>query len=88
LNNPITYELPSGSAASIDVIGGSAANAVLVPIEALHEFSDGKYALFVLQNGKLHLRVVEVGLKDLTKAEIISGLSAGETVTTGVVKTK
>jgi HlyD family secretion protein len=88
LNNPITYELPSGSAASIDVIGGSAANAVLVPIEALHEFGDGKYALFVLQNGKPHLRVVKVGLKDLTKAEIISGLSAGEIVTTGVVRTK
>jgi len=88
LNSPITYELPSGSAASIDVIGGSTKNAVLVPVEALHQFSDGKYALFVIQNDKLRLRVVEVGLQDLTKAEIISGLSAGETVTTGVVKTK
>jgi HlyD family secretion protein len=88
LNSPISYELPSGSAASVEVIGGSAKNAVLVPIEALHEFSDGKYALFIIQNGKLRLHVVEVGLKDLTKAQIISGLSAGDIVTTGVVKTK
>jgi len=61
---------------------------VLVPIEALHEFGEGKYALFVMENGKLRLRVVEVGLQDLTKAEIISGLNAGDLVSTGVVKTR
>jgi len=88
LNDPIAYELPAGSATSVKVIGGTATNAVLVPVEALHEFGDGKYALFVMANGKLQLRPVQVGLKDLTKAEIISGLSAGDIVTTGVVKTK
>jgi len=88
LNDVIPYELPSGSAASVDVVGGRAENAVLVPIEALHEIGDGKYTLFVMENGKLRLRVVEVGLQDLTKAEIISGLKAGEVVTTGVVETK
>jgi HlyD family secretion protein len=88
LNAPISYNLPSGAAASIEIIGGTATNAVLVPIEALHEFDDGKYALFVMQNGKLQLRVVEVGLKDLTKAEIKSGLKSGDIVTTGVIKTK
>jgi len=88
LDNPISYDLPSGSAASVEVIGGQAENAVLVPIEALHEFGDGNYALFVMENGKLRLRVVEVGLKDLTKAQVISGLKAGDIVTTGVVKTK
>jgi HlyD family secretion protein len=88
LNDAITYELPSGSTASIDVIGGRAENAVLVPIEALHEFGDGEYALFVVENGQLRLRLVEVGLQDLTKAEIISGLKIGDTVTTGMVETK
>jgi HlyD family secretion protein len=85
---PIAYDLPSGSAASVDVVGGRAENAVLVPVEALHEIEDGKYTLFVMENGKLRLRTVEVGLQDLTKAEIRSGLSAGDTVTTGVVETK
>jgi HlyD family secretion protein len=88
LDDPISYELPSGSTASVDVIGGRAQNAVLVPIEALHKFGNGKYALFVMQNGKLHLRVVEVGIQDLTKAQVLSGLKAGEVVSTGIVKTK
>jgi len=44
--------------------------------------------VFVMQNGKLKLRVVEVGLQDLTKAEIISGLNADDIVTTGVVRTR
>ena len=88
LNDPIAYELPSGSAASVDVVGGRAEDAVLVPVEALHEFEDGKYSLFVMENGKLRLRVVQVGLQDLTKAEITSGLKAGDIVTTGLVETK
>ena len=88
LNDAITYELPSGSAASVDVVGGRAENAVLVPVEALHEIGEGQYAVFVMENGKLRLRMVEVGLQDLTKAEIISGLNAGDVVTTGVVETK
>jgi HlyD family secretion protein len=88
LNSPMAYELPSGSAASVDVVGGHAENAVLVPIEALHKAGDGKYALFVMTNGKLRLRVVEVGVMNLTKAEIISGLKAGDIVTTGVIKIK
>jgi HlyD family secretion protein len=88
LNNAMTYELPSGAAASVDVVGGRAENAVLVPVEALHEIEDGKYTLFVRENGKLRLRTVEVGVQDLAQAEILSGLSAGDIVTTGVVKTK
>lgn len=88
LNDSMAYELPAGSAASVDVVGGHAEDAVLVPIEALREIDDGKYTLFVMQNATLRLRVVEVGLQDLTKAEIISGLKAGDIVTTGVVKTK
>jgi HlyD family secretion protein len=88
LNDDMSYELPSGSAASIDVVGGRTEDAVLVPIEALHEFGEGNYALFVMENGKLRLRVVEVGLQDLTRAEILSGLNAGDIVTTGVVETE
>lgn len=88
LNDSIPYELPSGSAASVDVVGGRAENAVLVPVEALHEFEDGKYSLFVMENGMLRLRIVQVGLQDLSEAEITSGLNAGDIVSTGVVETK
>lgn len=88
LHEKIPYGIPSGSAASVDVIGGQAENAVLVPVEALHEIGEEQYTIFVMESGRLRLHVVEVGLQDLTKAEIISGLSAGDIVTTGVVETK
>jgi len=80
--------LPVGVEASIDVISGEAMNAVLVPVEALHELSAGQYAVFVVENGQPTVRTVEVGLQDDTFVEIKSGLNAGEVVTTGIVETQ
>lgn len=79
--------LPVGSNASVDVIGGRAQNAVLVPVEAVREIGINEYAVFVMEDGEPRLRIVTVGLMDYTSAEIISGLEAGEVVTTGVVET-
>lgn len=82
-----SFNLPLGTSAAVDVIGGEAKNAVLVPIEAIHE-AGGKYMVFVQQsNGKLKLQVVEVGIKDTLNAEIKSGLKAGDVVTTGITET-
>ena len=83
---PVT--LPVGLSATVEVIGGRAANAVLVPIEALREITTGQYALFVMTNGEPELRMVEVGLTDFTYAEILSGLEEGEVVTTGIIETE
>jgi len=80
--------LPIGSAAAADIIGGRAENAVLVPVDALRETSPGSYAVFVVENGKPRLRVVEVGIQDLLYAEIKSGLEEGEVVSTGLVETQ
>jgi len=88
LNEAIDSNLPSGASAAIDVIGGRAENAVLVPVEALRETSPGEYAVFVMENGKPRLRVIEVGLKDLLYAEVKSGLEPGEVVTTGITETE
>lgn len=79
--------LPVGLNATVDVIGGRAENALLVPVEALREISPGEYAVFVLEDGEPRLRFVEVGLMDFTFAEILSGLEAGEIVTTGIIET-
>lgn len=79
--------LPVGLNATVEVIGGQAENAVLVPVEALRELSPGEFAVFVLEDGEPRLRFVEVGLMDFTFAEILSGLEAGETVTTGLIET-
>jgi multidrug efflux pump subunit AcrA (membrane-fusion protein) len=80
--------LPVGSNATVEVIGGRAENAVLVPVEALREIDAGEYTVFVMENGEPTLRVVTVGLMDYTYAEITSGVEAGETVTTGEAATK
>jgi multidrug efflux pump subunit AcrA (membrane-fusion protein) len=81
------FNLPLGSTGSVDVIGGQANNALLVPIEALHP-AGGQFTVFVMQNGTPTLRVVQVGIQDQVSAEIISGLQAGDVVTTGITGTK
>lgn len=88
LDQPFTdLQLPIGVSAAVDIISGQALNAVLVPVEALRELSPGQYAVFVMETGEPKLRKVEVGLQDLTFAEIKSGLKAGEVVSTGIVET-
>jgi HlyD family secretion protein len=79
--------LPMGVNASVEVIAGSAENALLVPTEALREIAPGEYAVFVMVDGKPQMRQVEVGLMDYTYAEIISGLQQGDQVSTGTVET-
>lgn len=80
--------LPIGLNANIDVIGGRATNAMLVPVEALRETSPGQYAVFVMNGDEPELTFVEVGLMDYTFAEIISGVEVGDTVTTGIIETQ
>ena len=78
--------LPIGSEATIDIIEGNAENAILVPVEALHEAGD-QYSVFVVENGETTVRFVEIGLMDTYYAEVLSGLEVGEVVTTGIVET-
>lgn len=84
LNQIVDSNLPVGASAEVDVISGRAENAVLIPVEALHETSPGQYAVFVMENGKLRLREIEVGLQDVTYAEVKSGLQVGDVVSTGI----
>jgi len=81
--------LIEGMNASVDIIGGSAENALLVPVEALKDLGDGEYAVFVMDaSGSPKLTAVEIGLMDYTYAEILSGLKQGDVVTTGIVETE
>jgi len=57
-------------------------------VAALHEASPGQYSVFVVQNGKLTLTMVTIGLQDLVNAEVKSGLQPGDVVSTGIVGTK
>jgi len=79
----------SGMTVEVEVIAGEARNALIIPIQALRELSPGSYAVFVVQtDGQLQLTPVTVGLRDYANAEILSGLMAGDVVSTGTVETK
>jgi multidrug efflux pump subunit AcrA (membrane-fusion protein) len=79
--------LPLGLNATVEVIKSKAENVLLVPVEALVDLSEGKYAVFVMENDEPKLQTVTVGLMDYTYAEIQDGLSEGDIVTTGIVET-
>ena len=82
------FNLPLGTSAAVDVIGGKATDAILIPIEALHDAGNGQYSVFVLKNGEPRLQLVEIGIQDLTSVEITSGLNQGDVVTTGIAETQ
>jgi HlyD family secretion protein len=80
--------LPLGLSATIVVISKEAKNALLVPVDAVRDIGNQQYSVFVLgSDGKLSLKIVQVGLSDGVQTEVTSGLSVGELVTTGIVPT-
>jgi multidrug efflux pump subunit AcrA (membrane-fusion protein) len=83
-----TFNLPLGTSAAVDIIGGEATDAILIPIEALHDAGNGQYAVFVMTDGAPRLQLVEIGIQDLTSVEITSGLNPGDVVTTGIAETQ
>jgi RND family efflux transporter MFP subunit len=82
LDQSISQDLPAGTGATVDVIGGEARNVLIVSATAVHKGDDGKSYATVLQNGKATEREVTTGLQNDTFVEIKSGLQARETVAT------
>jgi HlyD family secretion protein len=81
------FKVLSGMNAELDVVAGEARNALLVPVDALRELATDQYAVFVIQpDGQQVLRPVQVGLKDLVNAEILSGVQEGETISLGTAQ--
>ncbi len=85
-------ELPismQGLTASVKIIKGRAEDALLIPVQALREICDDEFAVYVVDDaGKMTLKTVSVGLMDSVNAEILSGLEAGDRVSTGLSETK
>ena len=78
--------MPLGLSATVDVVAGSTENALLVSVDALHEQEDGSYYVYVMNGETPEKRDVEIGLKDYTSAEVLSGLDQGDVVATGNVE--
>jgi HlyD family secretion protein len=86
LDHSIKVDLPAGSTASVEVTGGEALGAALVPNTALKEVEPGKYIVYLMKNGKPVEQTVEIGLQDILYAEVKSGLKAGDVVLTDATK--
>ena len=82
LDQNITQDLPAGTAATVEVVGGEAKDVVLVPVGAVHENDGGGNVVTIIQNGQKIEREVEIGLKNESYAEVKSGLEAGEILVT------
>ncbi len=80
----VVSKLPTGMSAAVEVIGGTANNAMLIPVEALRTLGTNEYGVFVVQqDGSLKFTPVTIGLQDLTQVEIKTGLTLGESISTG-----
>ncbi len=85
-NLPEGFDLPIGASATVDVIHTRVENAVLLPLEALHENTPGEYTVLLAEDGTFTSRAVEIGLQDQFYAEVKSGLKAGDVVSISIVE--
>lgn len=78
-----------GLTASVTLYKGKSENTLLIPISALRDLGEGQYGVFTVEKDRsLKFNLVTVGLKDMTSAEILSGLQQGQTVSTGITETR
>lgn len=83
------FALISGMSAEVEIIAGEAKGALLIPAQALRELAPSSFAVFVIgTDEQLTLTPVTVGLRDFANVQILSGLKAGDVVSTGTVETK
>jgi RND family efflux transporter MFP subunit len=77
-------ELVPGMYASVKIPLHSAANVLMVPIQAVQAAGEGKGTVLVVdRNNKIEKRVVTVGLQSGANDEITSGLQENETIVFG-----
>ena len=77
-DNPDHKLLPNVNV-NTTIISSNSEAALTVPREAVHE-NNGRNYVFVLRDHHLHLQDVQVGISNLTRVEVRSGLSDQDTV--------
>ncbi|PKO02303.1 MAG: hypothetical protein CVU43_08405 [Chloroflexi bacterium HGW-Chloroflexi-5] len=83
-----SFDILVGMTVDVEIIAGETHNALVIPIQALRELTPGSYAVFIVKaDGSLTLTPVTIGLRDFANAEVLSGLEAGDVISTGTVET-
>ena len=82
VENP-TLELVPGMYATAAIVLDAAKDAVVVPVEALDHSGATPQVFVVGGNRRVEIRPVKVGLQTADRAQITSGVTAGDFVVTG-----
>lgn len=80
LDAPENSRIRVGMSASADIMYEERSNVLMVPSRAIKQDSQGRTIVKVMSNKEVQERPVVLGLDDGLRAEILSGLSEGETV--------
>lgn len=87
----ITCTIPNGDHkilpnvnVNVSIITASRENALSVSREAVHDF-DGRRVVYEIEDGKVKAREVQTGTSNLTRVEILSGISDGAQIALGAV---
>jgi len=81
--NPDHKLLPNVNV-SVSIVTAKKDNVLTVSREAVHDV-DGRRVVYEIENGKVHSRDVQTGTSNLTRVEILNGLSDGMQVALGAV---
>jgi len=73
-----------GLEAEVSILTGDKDDALVVDSKGVYTDDEGDY-VYVLNNGQVERKNIKVGLKGKGKAEILSGLEAGEEVITSPI---
>lgn len=80
----VVQTLPLGASATVTIIAAEVKDVLMVPTSALKELVDGGYAVVITgADGQQQEQAVEIGLQSEDYAEVLSGLTEGQLVSTG-----
>ncbi len=86
VNQATPVELLPGLTASVEIICQQASDALIIPTQALHQTAGASPYVYVLVNDQPEKREVQIGIKTVAIAQVLSGLEAGEAVITSTVE--
>lgn len=67
---------------NVNIVTAQRESALTVPREAVHDF-DGRHVVYKIQDGKIVAQDVETGTSNLTRVEILNGISEGTQIALG-----
>ena len=69
---------------NVSIVTAKRESALTVSREAVHDF-DGRRVIYEIENGKIRAREVQTGTSNLTRVEILNGISEGIEIALGAV---